>query len=169
MRLLIVLIFLLQTTQVHSQKIAIDTTLLINQMCEMYNNDQSNYDNNTIRTAIFIENFNWLIKTTKEIGFPNYNLGRTSEERKCIGNFTSATLTHISQTNPHLLINIDIINLIKREINNGNINKQYFIDNLNYWYSGSVKLCSNDIKKYEYALKAWGMEMIPKTKFKKCN
>ena len=42
MRLLFVLIFILETTQVHSQKIATDTTLLINKMCEMYNNDQSN-------------------------------------------------------------------------------------------------------------------------------
>lgn len=169
MRLLFLIILILITTQVHSQKTRLDTTLVINNICERFNRDQSNYNDSTARSTIFVENFNWLIITTKEIGFPNYKLGRTNDERKCIGNFTFATLTHISQTNPQMLIDTNVIHLIKSEIIKGNIDSLFLMGNLNYWYSGAVKLCLEEKEKYEFALRTWGLNILQDANYYKCN
>lgn len=159
-RLIIVLFYFSNVFDAKSQVSKIDTASLINEMCKRYKLDQSNYNDSATRNSIFINNFNWLINTTKEIGFPNYMLGRTKDEKICIGNFTYATITHISQTRPDLLIDSNLVMLIKNEIIRGNINTKFLIENLNYWYNGSVKLCKENKSKYEYALNTWNLPII---------
>lgn len=90
---------------------------------EIKKSDKSNLKDTAIRHAVFLANFEKLMNLTMNYGFPNGNY--SPKTIKQITTTTTTVFTHILQVYPKQLLNDSIIELFKKEILSGNLDKTY--------------------------------------------
>jgi hypothetical protein len=165
----IIYLFSLTSSAVFSQTAKADTTQIIADLCERLKKDQSNYNDTAIRHAIFTDNFQTLLNITTSYGFPTQKLGRTLEERICIGSFTRMTLIHILQSRPLMITDTNVVTLFLREINSGRLDRKVLEDHFFILYNGSTKLCKDYKDKIENAFKIWGLKPVDEQYYLTCH
>lgn len=113
-----------------------------------------------VRLQIFLNNFNTIVSITKSQGFPQLKKEyKLSRKRYCIFFFSSVNFLHVLQTKPEVLLNFEIINLFKIEIEFGRLDREivsYPIQAIRKLISlGHATLSQKNIEMLNYAASEW--------------
>lgn len=124
--------------------------------------DQSHVKDNEIRQLIFELNFNQIIDIIKVQGYPKFKVQpNRKKDRGIIRRATMITFFHILQSEPELLLDPKIIELLKNEIEIGNMPKDLLLGTLKKWKkfndipenNGAQDLSADILKLYHQAIK----------------
>jgi len=156
-----------------NQKIELDFCKIVELDQSFVSKDKSNMakfeSDRRNRRKLFKKNFEELIVLAKGSGFPNADLINEPKDT-CISYAITLTLIHIAQSKPDLLFNKETIDLLGKELENGNLNSR----DLAPAYQMSImttEFCNALKDKIEYASEVWGFDkkLIGKAKFKNCS
>lgn len=128
----------------------------------MVETDGSNLDNYYVRKEIFKNNFDVIILITRMQGFPQFKVSpkRRKQGRGSITVATALTFIHVLQTQPELMLNLDIITLLKGEINANRLDKRELagMQFLHYENTrGNYLLTPETQKMFDLTVLEWGL------------
>jgi hypothetical protein len=96
--------------------------------------DQSNINDNEIRFLIIQINFNQIITIIRNQGYPKYKIEpKKKKDQTIIKRATRMTFIHILQSAPEMLLDPNIIELLKKEIDSGNMPEEVLLWTLKSW------------------------------------
>jgi len=148
--------------------------------CKMIKDDQSyvNTDKSNMsqfisdkekRSKLIKQNFNLLIKKTKQTGFPNLNIHQMNIDT-CKNRAVTMTMIHASQTNPKQFYDKKLAKLFKKEIENGKLDKE-ILRKSSIITARTIELCSDYKSEIEKALELWDIDpqIFAQAKFIDCD
>lgn len=163
----IIIVLLFFSSSIFSQ----NDTLSDKQLCDLFHQidekDQSNFKDPELRKQLIIENFDTIISIIKNQGFPKYqNEPKKKKDKYIITMSISLNFIHILQIAPEKMLNYDVINLLKKEINNERLDKDILRDALNVLHGfnlkGQLLLNEQNQKMLLIALDEWGINLNEK-------
>jgi hypothetical protein len=118
--------------------------------------DRTELDDSAKRAQIFRANYFKIIDLIDNQGFVNVDSTyKKKRDRKTIKSGFRATFTHVLQTDPKLILNPEIIELIRIEIHTGNLNKGYLIVPLSVFVHDFPNLMQEEV---DFAFDEWGID-----------
>ena len=120
------------------------------------------------RSNRITNNFELLIRETKENGFPVVSLNFADDEN-CKSRAVTMTMIHIAQINPKLFFSGYYSKLFKLEIDKGNLDKELLKRSCIIAFK-TEEICENLKSNIEDAINLWKLELsiMRDTKFVKC-
>lgn len=123
---------------------------------EIESSDRTELDDTSKRAQIFRANYSKIIGLIENQGFVNVDsIYKKKKDRKTIKTGFRMTFIHVLQTDPKLILNPEIIELIRIEIHTGNLNKGCLIVPLSVFVYESPNLLQEEV---DFALDEWGIE-----------
>lgn len=131
--------------------------------------DGANLNHPEQRSAHFNQNFDTIIHIIRTQGFPQLSEGQ--HKKKTIQSISSGaqrTFTHILQTQPERILNLEIIDLIQTEIEAGRLDNQLLKSALSAFQfdhdiqrPGSPEWTTEIEDNFYYAIRAWKIKLYP--------
>ncbi|WP_027419121.1 hypothetical protein [Crocinitomix catalasitica] len=166
-RIKLLLITSLLTVQLKAQSDTLSDAQLIYTYHEILRTDRSNVKNEEIRHLIFRRNFNTIISIIRTQGYPILLVEpKKRKDKYIIFEASSITFFHILQTFPDKLLDPEIINLLKTEIESGRMPNDLLKKELIVWKKMNdlpnnkypQKISTETLTLYQNALKVLKME-----------
>ena len=172
-RILIVAFFITGIIACKEEPIALDYCKMISEDQSYVNTDKSNMvkfkADKVERHKIFKKNFELIMKKTDQDGFPYISLNNYPQD-SCKYWAVSMTMIHTAQSNPQNFFSKKYVDLIKQEMDKGNIEKK-LLKQSSEITARTIELCTKLKPKIEYALNRWELEstIFNEANFVKCN
>lgn len=157
----------------NEEKIEIDYCEMLERDQSFVNNDKSNMEqfnsDKLKRTILINENFELLIKKTKQSGFPNIQNNQMSRD-SCLERAVLITMIHKSQLDPDQFYGKSMTSLFESELEKGTLDSE-ILEKSCLITAATIDLCEHLRPRIKSALELWKLDekLIEKAKFINCD
>jgi hypothetical protein len=157
----------------HNKPIEIDYCEMLARDQYYVNRDETDQaireENSKKRRQIFEENYEQIIKLTKQEGFPKINFENLPQD-SCKYWAVTITLIHIAQSRPEIFFSQETVALFKEEMEKGNLDSKNLAPAFRVSFMTN-EFCEELQKPIQDAIESWKMEshLNRKPKFRKCS
>ena len=169
----LVCFFFILNISCNEKQIEIDYCKMLERDQSFVNNDKSNieeFNSDKAKRAVLInQNFELLIKKTKQSGFPNIQNNQTLKD-SCLERAVTITMIHKSQIDPDQFYGKSMVKLFKNELEKGNLDNEILKKSC-LITAMTTDLCENLRPRMKSALALWKLdkELLGKAKFISCD